>query len=456
MGGEETSKETHQHSVIEVDEKTSKGRIEKLGAALVEIWPKDKSEFKTSVSTACVVDAYYRDSLPSGSPVELMIVSESPCHTRCDLPGMQLNLDALKEAGIDEYNGPLSHVNLVHCLTYGESWAIKEESKAASTQDKMKQVGAGTWKFWKVLATLAGMADVRDNGDDPLATRDTVKDAFKDVIGGGSGNKTKRESRIRAKFQVLKKLKEKGIVLIDVSPFAIFMNGETVLRTNKKTGNQYYTPKYKLSSKEYKAIICAAFETYSGPFLQEVKPKRVLFLGKEVEKAIGKTTIEKIVGSFGGTLFETMIHPSYNKFFGANAAASLQKLRGYAMSSREISMVINVTSIPTSASRKRKQVRPQDTASARERSDDVVDTKSDINEPAKFSEGTIVQVQDRCWPGMNKPGGVARVTKMYHVDAATVYDMTYVLGGRERQVEAVFVSEQEPLKKRRTVTGTKL
>jgi hypothetical protein len=314
----------------------------------------------------------------------------------------------------------------------------------------MKQVGAGTWKFWKVLSTLAGMADVRDNGDDPLATRDTVKDAFQDVIGGGSGKKTKRESRIRAKFQVLKKIKEKGIVLIDVSPFAIFMNGETVIRTNKKTGKEYYTPKYKLSSKEYKAIICAAFETYSGPFLQDVKPKRVLFLGKSLEKAIGKMTIEKVVGSFGGTLLETMIHPSYNKFFGANAALSLQIVRGHAISLGENSMVVNVGSIPTRASRKRKQVMPQDTAIAPERSDDVVDTESDISEPAMFSEGTIVQVEDRCWPGMNKPGGVARVTKMYRVGAAATYDVTYILGGRERQVEAVFISEQKPEKKRRT------
>jgi hypothetical protein len=178
MEGEETLKETRPRSVAMVDEKISKDRIEKLGAALDEIWPKDKSEFKTTVSTACVVDTYYRDSLPSGSPVQLMIVSESPCHTRGDLPEMQLNLNALKEAGIDGYDGPLSHMNLVHCLTYGESWAIKEESKAASTQDKMKQVGTGTWKFWKVLATLAGMADVRNSGDDPLATSDTVKDAI--------------------------------------------------------------------------------------------------------------------------------------------------------------------------------------------------------------------------------------------------------------------------------------
>ena len=53
--------------------------------------------------------------------------------------------------------------------------------------------------------------------------------------------------------------------------------------------------------------------------------------------------------------------------------------------------------------------------------------------------GTIVDVQPRTWVGINKPGGVARVTKI-HEDGS--YDVAYVLGGRECNVDAVFVNPQ--------------
>jgi hypothetical protein len=65
-----------------------------------------------------------------------------------------------------------------------------------------------------------------------------------------------------------------------------------------------------------------------------------------------------------------------------------------------------------------------------------------------FAVGTIVQVEDRCWPGINKQGGVGRITKV-HIDGGSIlYDVAFVLGGREKKVEAVFVSEQELDQKR--------
>jgi hypothetical protein len=86
-------------------------------------------------------------------------------------------------------------------------------------------------------------------------------------------------------------------------------------------------------------------------------------------------------------------------------------------------------------------------------SDAMVDhSVSATSEPvAIFSKGAIVQVQDRTWPGVNKPGGVARVAKVHRDGAVISYDVAYVLGGREKRVEAVFVSQQGPDKKRRAV-----
>ena len=60
-------------------------------------------------------------------------------------------------------------------------------------------------------------------------------------------------------------------------------------------------------------------------------------------------------------------------------------------------------------------------------------------EQQQFSEGATVSVQSRTWPGINKPGGVARVTKIHKEGEATKYDVVYVMGGSEKQVDACYV-----------------
>jgi Zinc finger, C3HC4 type (RING finger) len=52
--------------------------------------------------------------------------------------------------------------------------------------------------------------------------------------------------------------------------------------------------------------------------------------------------------------------------------------------------------------------------------------------------GTIVRVEPRTWPGINKQGGVARVTKV-HMDSHA-FDVAYILGGKEARVGAVHVT----------------
>ena len=64
------------------------------------------------------------------------------------------------------------------------------------------------------------------------------------------------------------------------------------------------------------------------------------------------------------------------------------------------------------------------------------------NSTTSFAVGSIVQVQPRTWPGINKPGGVAKVTAVHHHknNDYYTYDVAFVLGGTEKAVEAVFVS----------------
>lgn len=54
-----------------------------------------------------------------------------------------------------------------------------------------------------------------------------------------------------------------------------------------------------------------------------------------------------------------------------------------------------------------------------------------------FTVGKIVQVEARTWPGINKPGGVGRITQLHYSseNVVTSVDVRYtVVGGRERHV----------------------
>ena len=58
----------------------------------------------------------------------------------------------------------------------------------------------------------------------------------------------------------------------------------------------------------------------------------------------------------------------------------------------------------------------------------------------KISKNDIVYVQSRTRPGINEPGGIARVSKVYEGGNSIKYDVNYVLGGREKQVDEAFVT----------------
>ncbi|CAB9503155.1 Inherit from NOG: ring finger protein 8, E3 ubiquitin protein ligase [Seminavis robusta] len=62
--------------------------------------------------------------------------------------------------------------------------------------------------------------------------------------------------------------------------------------------------------------------------------------------------------------------------------------------------------------------------------------RQEISAAVAFKVGEIVQVRSRTWPGVNKPGGIAKISKV--VDGS--YHIQYILGGKEKNVDAVFLS----------------
>lgn len=61
--------------------------------------------------------------------------------------------------------------------------------------------------------------------------------------------------------------------------------------------------------------------------------------------------------------------------------------------------------------------------------------------PAFFNIGTLVNVESRTWAGINKPGGVGRVTG-FDLEDRTI-DIRYVLGGVEKAVDVEYVEEHK-------------
>ena len=60
---------------------------------------------------------------------------------------------------------------------------------------------------------------------------------------------------------------------------------------------------------------------------------------------------------------------------------------------------------------------------------------------APFASGAVVNVRPRTWPGINKPGGVAKIIAMKSFNERIFYDIQYVLDrSNERNVDECFIS----------------
>lgn len=123
-------------------------------------------------------------------------------------------------------------------------------------------------------------------------------------------------------------MKEKGVVLVDVSPVAIYTPSEKIHRTNTKTGKPYWT-KEGLRLKDYDKIVQQGWQHYAAPILHELRPKKVLFLGKKVVSAIQDSTIKLHAEYLGAEVLPVMRHPSDVKLLGKNYRHHLRLLRAY-------------------------------------------------------------------------------------------------------------------------------
>jgi hypothetical protein len=299
------------HRVKKLEAGRNLARLEQCAinahAEIAAIWP--KKETKTDVcdkESAILANAHYVDGVPEGR-VKLLVLAESHAKTDPSALGMELKVHV---DGLDtSTQRNLRHINLVHCLSYGEAWLLGEE-QAGKVLKKQKAISSGTPEFWKVMSILAGETDDKD-----LDTNDDLKTNFTHLQKGSKKGSKKNASkqqleRINNKVNVLKKMKDRGIVLADISPTAIYVGGGTKLVANKTTGKNYFTNNVTFPAKSKKAILRTAWDHYSRHIVEELRPDYLMILGVANYDAIGEAELLRVTNQIGTQLLPRIQHPS--------------------------------------------------------------------------------------------------------------------------------------------------
>jgi hypothetical protein len=273
----------------------------KAHTEIAKIWPKDKMQVDVcDQESAILANAHYIHGVPEGR-VKLLVLAESHAKTEISALGMVLR------APVEGMDASLRHINLVHCLSYGEPWLLGQEQSDAVLKEQ-KGIGSGTPEFWKVLSTLAGEADEKY-----LETPADLRQNFKHLQRGQKGKKNgekERQERINNKLHVLNKVKERGIVFADISPTAIYVGGGTKMVANKKTGIKYFTPRVTFPAKSKKEILRAAWDHYSRHLVEELRPDYLMILGIANYEAIGEAELVRVTKPLGTKVLPPALHPS--------------------------------------------------------------------------------------------------------------------------------------------------
>lgn len=329
-------------------------------AEISKVWPKSKDVARLEPLESCILaHNYYRIWMPYKlgasnklPPVKLMIMAESHSSTNSSIVGAPCS-DALDESL------HIGHLNLIHSLSYGESWLLSEEQLKRLPQGEQRAISGGTKQFWRSLSAVGGELDVDGRvGSDYLqgknVTTEDLNAAFSHIEGAKKDDTEEvREERLAAKITLVHKLRERGILLVDTSPVPIYTGGGVVTRFNKKTGTPYKSRANKLPVPVYKKVIEVAWHLYAKHLIQHYRPENVLMFGINVEKAIGKSVIEEEVNSVGGLYLGATQHPSYNKIQGYKFTPSLIYLRdvGKAVANGKKAPLVPV--LPTTAKKKK-------------------------------------------------------------------------------------------------------
>ena len=308
---------------INPTEKDLEGYVVKAHEEMEKIWPKDKKTVPPMEPVNCCLLAHRHYCLwepPPTTPIRLLIMAES--HAKTD----QSIVNAPVAAPHYKANLPhCGHLNLVHCLSYGESWLLNQEKFQALSKTARLGTSRGTSQFWRMLAALSGDLDCCDDDDDTFDRLDDEFELKHNFVLLESKN-ISGELRLRAKLRVMADLKRRGILLVDCSATPFYCGGGTEKRISK-TGNPYTTPRFKFPSGDYKKLMKISWNEYSKYLLHYYKPEKFLVLGKAVVEALTVEEIEKEVALCGSNYLGYIKHPSCPGQMGKRFRESLRAFR---------------------------------------------------------------------------------------------------------------------------------
>jgi hypothetical protein len=365
-------------------------RVRIAHEAIHDVWTSDE-EAKTMmcpVESALLAHQYYMKHVPQHNPhdsnhrIRLLVLGESHATTMSEVSG-------LPQRSGNESDLHFGHLNLVHCLSYGEPQLLRypvdatndSSTKGKNDKDLEKRlqcqigsINSGTPQFWKLLSTLAGELDDCDMND-----QDVFNNAFNHLLKTVKTKTTettttkitqpnavatpkrcvltkqakhelilqRNEQRVKNKANILKQLAERRIVFADVSPVSIYLSSGTITVESKK-GNKYSTPRSKLSAKTRQTITRLAWDLYAAHLVRELQPQYLMILGSDIYTNLAKSgrldEFERLI--VGGTpsppasaattttttttkLFPPMLHPSATQCWGGSGRTYFQMIQQY-------------------------------------------------------------------------------------------------------------------------------
>jgi len=146
---------------------------------------------------------------------------------------------------------PRHYSRFVYCLAYGEKSLIEKGGPSKNT---------GTPQYWKLFFSCLNKIKSSEDFSPILKTRTRNE-----------------ETRFANKVGLLKKLKDNGIWLVDVSVMALYNQGKKPART------------------KYQELVKISWDNYTLDVIREAKPKNVIIVGKGVAEIVCQD-LKKLLG----------------------------------------------------------------------------------------------------------------------------------------------------------------
>lgn len=222
--------------------------------------------------SVCIAKRYYDYFRPE--KVRVILLAESHAYDDDECININRPIIGYDHISALEYDGPREFVALVYCLAYGEESILEKRDceKSMYTINALKS--KGTPQFWKLFAACAG--DERDSSGSFGST--LLK------------SKTHVCERIRSKLNILKRLRDRGIWLLDTSIVAWYISQPTEYNITQSSKMIHKLGKARPPSNMKRETLILSWELYIKHVVKKAAMEGDLRLfipiGKEVKDFI--------------------------------------------------------------------------------------------------------------------------------------------------------------------------